>query len=58
MFGRDQMVRSGEGSRATGADSAPGSASGSARIVVETDGTRREALPHEESADAATEVSR
>jgi len=58
MFGRDQMVRSGEGSRATGADSAPGSASGSARIVVETDGTRRMAFPNEEGVDATTEVPR
>jgi len=40
MFDKDEMVRPGEGSRATGADSAPGSASGTGCVFADADGTR------------------
>jgi formate hydrogenlyase subunit 6/NADH:ubiquinone oxidoreductase subunit I len=53
LFDRHEMVRSGEGWRATGADSAPGAADGARRIVASEDGTRREATGAEHASDAS-----
>jgi NADPH-dependent glutamate synthase beta subunit-like oxidoreductase len=41
LFDKDQMVRSGDGTRATGADSERGAGSGSACVVATADGTVR-----------------